>query len=78
MSDQALSREALSLLRNAIGDEGTLSVTIPSGALSEMDPFLSQLLIAGFIRLRASPSNSERPVDRLVYEVTAAGRAAVA
>lgn len=78
MSAQALSQEAISLLRNAVGDEGTLSVTLPSGALSEMDPFLSQLLIAGYIRLRPSRSGPELAPDRLVYEVTEAGRAALA
>lgn len=64
------------MLRNVVGDEGSLSVPLLLGSLSELNPFVSQLLIAGFIRLRPSVPGNDNPLVKLVYDVTDAGRAA--
>jgi hypothetical protein len=77
MSDQALSSEAMSLLRNAAGDTGSISVPLMVGSLAAADPHIVQLLVAGYIQLRQQGGAAPLPPDRLIYDVTPAGRVAV-
>jgi hypothetical protein len=52
MSDQTLSSQAMGLLRNAVGDTGSISVPLVVGSLAPVDPHIVQLLVAGYIQLR--------------------------
>ncbi|MEJ1933326.1 hypothetical protein WDZ92_24270 [Nostoc sp. NIES-2111] len=78
MPDQTVSPEALSMLRLAATDTGRISVPLLLGSLAPLDPFVMQLLVAGYIHLITADEVEDLPPDRLVYEVTERGYEALA
>ncbi|MEJ1933661.1 hypothetical protein WDZ92_25960, partial [Nostoc sp. NIES-2111] len=76
--DQTVSPEAMSMLRLAAADTGCISVPLLLGSLAPLDPFVAQLLVAGYIHLITADEVDELPRDKLVYEITERGYQALA
>ncbi len=68
----------MSMLRLAAADTGQISVPLLLGSLAPLDPFVAQLLVAGYIHPITAYESDALPPERLVYEITQRGHEALA